>query len=58
MILEISSQKESKLIHFPESMLPQHLNMGDKFTLTIQPEESAKREEAETLKQLLQELIS
>ena len=57
-VLQISSQKEDKLIHFPISMLPQGLAVNDQFTLTLQPEESAKREESETLKQLLQELIS
>jgi hypothetical protein len=57
-ILQIQNGQLHQNVRVPKSLLPKELAPGQKFTLTFQPEESAKKDEYESLKMLLQDLIT
>jgi len=44
-------------IKIPQSYLPQEVQAGQSFILTLQPTETAKKGEYETLKKLLEDLF-
>ncbi|MFA6024485.1 MAG: hypothetical protein WC777_04710 [Candidatus Gracilibacteria bacterium] len=56
-ILELHKGTQTELIHFPKQLLAPGLKIGDSFTLRIEDDETARSNEAETMKKLLSELI-
>lgn len=56
-ILKIRKGSEEAEVHFPKKLLPPELQFGDTTSLSLQPQESLKKDEAAVLKQLLEDLI-
>lgn len=56
-VLKVRKGSEEELVYFPKKLLPPELKIGEHTALVIQPQEALKKTEAETLRQLLEELI-
>ncbi len=56
-LLKIRRGSLEEELHFPKTLLPPEVQLGDSFSLNLQPEESNKQGDAEVLRQLLSELI-
>lgn len=57
-ILKLFLGAYEETVRVPRSLLPKEVKPGETFTLTFQPEEAAKTDEAASLKKLLNELIN
>lgn len=57
-VLQLNQGAEEKLARIPKRLIPKEIQTGQNFTLTFQPKDSAKKDESEALKKLLQDLIS
>ena len=56
-VLEIRKGAALEHIRFPKSLLPPNLTVGASFNLKLEDSETARTGEAQTLRQLLSELI-
>jgi hypothetical protein len=56
-ILKVFTGAYEEIVRIPRSLLPTELKLGETFTLTLQPQEAATSDEADSLKELLNELI-
>ena len=48
----------SEELHIPKTLLPKEVQIGQNFSICLQPEETISQNEEATLKKLLTELIS
>ena len=56
-LLQIRRGNQEESFLFPKGLLPPEIAVGTNFVLNLQPEEVAKQNESEVLKQLLSELV-
>lgn len=56
-VLEIRKGAGMETIRFPKTLLPPSLPIGGSFTLKVEDNETAQTSEAQTMRQLLSDLI-